>query len=544
MDRPTADETQSLFPKSRRSEVQRSVLCLLVLFVIYVLTQADRQALAVLIPSGLRCFSNFSSSCEYEGVNATDKMTTAISVTTWTAITAKNDTFSFTTWEGLSEQPALGKRHQDTMYGSYLPGDNMYSWDERAKSICTDQDCIHFSDTQQGVLTGPAFTFIYCIAGIPFARLADATSRVRVFLLGLLLTALMVLFTAVSKIYWMLLFARILLGVGEAICNPASYALIADYFDSIDRTKALSFYHFGVYAGGAVGYAMGAINSSLCWRWTFGMLFICLCLSVLFAVFILHEPERKTISPLFGKTYTLKETIYRLRKSNPYLVLCLAAGIRNIGGYALGAWLATYYARVFFLSSKDFGLIIASIVLIGGGVSSLFAGYLADRFSEHHRPAKAYIITISQVLAIPFTLAALMTKNVSLSYAMLFLAYLTAETWLGCAAAIVQDLFTPSMRTQASAVYITVNTIIGGCLGPILVPPILNSTKDWAYCDQGIGYALSIVVGCSYLVSAVLFWILGCMMKDEDPTSDDIMILSYDTSDIEPDFSTEADYQF
>lgn len=75
----------------------------------------------------------------------------------------------------------------------------------------------------------------------------------------------------------------------------------------------------------------------------------------------------------------LQETLFRLKTCKPFLVLCIAAGIRAIGGYALGAWLATYYARVLMLPSRQFGFILAIIVFLGGGMSSLVAGYLADK---------------------------------------------------------------------------------------------------------------------------------------------------------------------
>lgn len=42
----------------------------------------------------------------------------------------------------------------------------------------------------------------------------------------------------------------------QAVCNPASLALIADYFDATDRSKALSFYHFGVYVGKLIFFSM------------------------------------------------------------------------------------------------------------------------------------------------------------------------------------------------------------------------------------------------------------------------------------------------
>jgi hypothetical protein len=40
-------------------------------------------------------------------------------------------------------------------------------------------------------------------------------------------------------------------------------------------------------------------------------------------------------------------------------------------------------------------------------------------------------------------------------------AYLAAETWLGPAAAVVQDVMEPGCRAQASALYIMINTVIG-----------------------------------------------------------------------------------
>lgn len=48
------------------------------------------------------------------------------------------------------------------------------------------------------------------------------------------------------------------------------------------------------------------------------------------------------------------------------------------------------------------------------------------------------MIAISQVLAAPAIVGVLLAPTPTISYCMLFLAYVTAETWLGPAAAIVQ----------------------------------------------------------------------------------------------------------
>ena len=48
------------------------------------------------------------------------------------------------------------------------------------------------------------------------------------------------------------------------------------------------------------------------------------------------------------------------------------------------------------------------------------------------------IISLSQLLAAPCIIATLLVTSIQASYGLLFLSYLTAETWLGPAAAIIQ----------------------------------------------------------------------------------------------------------
>lgn len=60
------------------------------------------------------------------------------------------------------------------------------------------------------------------------------------------------------------------------------------------------------------------------------------------------------------------------------------------------------------------------------------------RLSVRWKNAKAYVIAFSQVLAVPCIIGVLLAPSPHVSYGLLFLAYVTAETWLGPAAAIVQ----------------------------------------------------------------------------------------------------------
>ena len=64
--------------------------------------------------------------------------------------------------------------------------------------------------------------------------------------------------------------------------------------------------------------------------------------------------------------------------------------------------------------------------------------FVLYRFSSRWKGSKPFVIAGSQMLAAPCIIAVLLAPTARDSYGMLFLAYLTAETWLGPAAAVVQ----------------------------------------------------------------------------------------------------------
>lgn len=86
-----------------------------------------------------------------------------------------------------------------------------------------------------------------------------------------------------------------------------------------------------------------------------------------------------------------------LIKCPPYWMLLVAGSIRNIPGYALGAWLPTFYVRRFGLTPSDYSIIVGVVVLFGGGLGSFLGGFISDRYPydtpptcmwRHVRPEK------------------------------------------------------------------------------------------------------------------------------------------------------------
>ncbi len=66
------------------------------------------------------------------------------------------------------------------------------------------------------------------------------------------------------------------------------------------------------------------------------------------------------------------------------------------------------------------------------------------------------------------------------------------------------------MRVQASAVYISLNTVVGGC-GPMIVGAILGTSRFSSPGD--VRYALLLTVPTAYVASAVAFWVVGLTLR-------------------------------
>lgn len=230
----------------------------------------------------------------------------------------------------------------------------------------------------------------------------------------------------------------------RGLSNPAAYSILSDVFSAEVRSTALSVYHFGVYLGGGIGYMSGALNSAVGWRMTFLILSVPGFLMGLVILFTLKEPERgiNEKSKASVETDKPKMPVMDLLKyfwdTPALMMLTLATSVRNLPGYALGAWLPTFYERVFGLETTEFGLPVGAIVVVGGGLGSIAGGYLADYYSRRSPRAKTNVIVITQVLAAPCIAGTLLAPTYIWSFVILFFAYVTAETWLGTAASIVQ----------------------------------------------------------------------------------------------------------
>ena len=153
------------------------------------------------------------------------------------------------------------------------------------------EDEWHLSDLQLGSL-GFAFVFVNSAATIPAGWLADRVRRTQLMGWTLLSWSGLIALSATAVNYLNLLFARAVMGIGQAIDDPASTSLLGDFYPSRMRGRVFSLQQVSVFVGGALGLGLGGlVGSTLGWRWAFALVGMPGSIVALL-VFRLREPRR------------------------------------------------------------------------------------------------------------------------------------------------------------------------------------------------------------------------------------------------------------
>jgi MFS family permease len=114
------------------------------------------------------------------------------------------------------------------------------------------------SDSQIGIVQGPAFGICYALLGLPLGWLADRVDRVRLIALAIAAWSLMTMAGGLASGFGSLLLARMGVGIGEAALVPAAVSLLAELFDAPRRALPLSIFTSGVALGVGLSLTLGA----------------------------------------------------------------------------------------------------------------------------------------------------------------------------------------------------------------------------------------------------------------------------------------------
>jgi len=373
-----------------------------------------------------------------------------------------------------------------------------------AGSIIAD---LHLTDTQFGILSGPPFALLYSVLGVPFAFLADRTSRSRVIAAALAFWSAFTALCGTASSFWQLFLFRMGVGIGEAGGVAPSYALIADYFEPHRRARALAIFSLGIPIGLALGTLLGAyIAHAIDWRAAFYTMGAAGILLAPILLYFVRDPAKVSTSAVAAP---VGQVFPMLARKPVFWLLAFAASFSSLCGYGLAVWTPSVLERSFGLGLLERGQFLASVVLIGGCTGVFAGGWLADRLGALDRGWYAKLPAIAWLITAPTFAAGLMAPSLWLAWPLLLIPNALNILWLGPVITAVQHLVPQRMRATASASFLLINNLVGLGVGPLLIGRLSDALKH-SYGAEALRYA---AVGCTsfYLLAALLM--LLCVPK-------------------------------
>ena len=372
------------------------------------------------------------------------------------------------------------------------------------------------SDTQVGLLTGLAFAVLNVVLGIAVARYAERGHRMSLIAIGTLLWSLATAACGMVGNWVQLLFARIGVGVGEAVGLPASQSVISDYFPPERRATAMSVLLLAPPIGAFLGSAGGSwIGQEFGWRQAFFIATVPGLLLALVAWALVAEPPRGRYDAEAGSEVPSLGSVFRrlvgLRSARHLLA---GSTIASMVGFGLNSFLAFLLVRKFGFSLAQAGLAAGLLGSLPGAIAVVAGGRLADWVGARNPSAYARIPGYCLLLAAPVYIIGITRDDATTLLVLVFAAALFQYTYLGVTFGVFQNLLHPRMRATGTALLNTVYGLVGQGLGPLLVGYLSDRLASEHGAGNGLAYALAITAAI-YLWAGVHYLAAGRHLKGD-----------------------------
>lgn len=351
------------------------------------------------------------------------------------------------------------------------------------------------TDTEVGVLQGFAFALFFSLAGLPIGRLVDRSNRRNIIVIGLVLWSFATMSCCLATDFWHLFWSRVGVGVGEACLAPASMSLIVDMVRPEQRGRATTFIASGAPVGAASGnYIAGFLLASLTGAslvlpyfgrihvWGIVLLVVgALGLLIVPLLLMIREPLRRHASA--DQTHVAQPFRYLLGKWRLFLPLYLCIALNLVTTAAVAIWGPILLMRDYGLSPSQTGVIIGTIMMIGGPVASVAAGYFSDAvLSRRPDDGRMLLFTSTSLPMVAVLLLFTGPKILALTITGLLGVKLVSNAMFGMGYATVQESVPGSMRGLAVAIYVALSNIVGLSFGALLV----GLATDYVFGDEAM----------------------------------------------------------
>ncbi len=362
------------------------------------------------------------------------------------------------------------------------------------------------SDTQLGLITS-VFVVVATIATIPAGWVADHYRRTRVIGWTLLSWSGLILLSATAVNYVNLLVARAIMGVGQAVDDPASTSYLGDSYPARMRGRVFSATQVSFFLGTGIGLALGGwVGETFGWRWAFAVVGLPGAV-VAIAAFRLREPRRgeaelpesmtweeiaalpprevthasgaEGLSPGQFARLASTELISQLRmifgiRTMRYVLIGVAALLFTVAG--ISTWLPIYYERYSDMSVTRATALVGVVLGVGGLIGTIGGGWFSDHYHHRWKGGRIVIVVWSAVLCAVLFMISFAVEPLGLRIALQFVGVIAAA---GCAPglrAAMTDVVPPDSRGVGASAMALTSSLLGTALAPVLVGAVSSLT--------------------------------------------------------------------
>ena len=328
---------------------------------------------------------------------------------------------------------------------------------------------LHLTDAQTS-LPLTAFVVVYMLTSPVFGTLADRWPR-RVIIAGAV--ALWSLATGAGALatgFLSLLFARALVGVGEAAYATLSPSLLSDFYPPEARNRVLTVFYVAIPVGSAIGFAVGGLlGASYGWRVAF---LACGLPGLLVAALVLRirEPGRGTFDADAGAPpLSWGQALRSLARNPPYVIAVAGYTAVTFASGAMADWFPAFLARERGMGIGEAGSLIGTSAVVGGLGGTLAGGFLGDRLRGLTRQPYFALSAVSMAVATVLASLALVAESRWAIAALMVSAQFFLWFYNGPVNAILLNSVSVSLRARAFSLSILCIHLFGDAVSPPLV---------------------------------------------------------------------------
>jgi MFS family permease len=323
------------------------------------------------------------------------------------------------------------------------------------------------SDTQLGLLT-TSFTVVYALAGVPLGRLADTWRRKRLLAMGTAVWAALTGLGGLAAGYGVLLFTRLGVGVGEAVCAPAATSWIGDVAPAERRARAMAWFMMAVPVGGMLSFAVtGPVAQAHGWRVALALAALPAA-ALIPALLLLREPLRASgPETVPGQADGSWAALWKI----PAFWWMVASGaVVNFVLYSFSTFLPAFLTRFHGLTVARAGLWTGIGTGVAGIAGALAAGWFGDRVSTRRGRARMRLSAGAALAAAPLAFLAIRMPagRAAVAVPLLMAAYGLLQSYYGLVYAAMQDIVGPGLRGAAMGTYFMAMYLCGASFGPVV----------------------------------------------------------------------------